>query len=244
MDKPTEPTRETAGPQVGDTEWDQLRKLLLREDEASRGRIELILKSEYDQSWNHYRQLETTRSQYLGFLFAALFALAPILKVISELQVLGDYRYPAAALMGVAYATMTMFVFLVVRRNNDVLKYYFYAMRQIPRIFYGPHYARLMKLLDVNTIPDVAARTFRISRAAERLCLGAVLGLTSAMVALSAVPLLRPQVGWPKYLSFAIAMFTAAAVVILLRRIKRSPRSNRSWRRWAQASGEPGEAAP
>lgn len=199
-------------------QWSRLSKSLSRMSDAERTRVELLLKQEYDQSWNHYRQLETTRTQYLGFLFAALFTLAPVAKSVADARVLSDFRLPIAAVVGAVYAAMAVFVLSVVRRNNEVLRYYDYAMQQIPRVFYGSHYDEVTRLLSLEMTPGLTSRRFRISAAAESLCLGVAVGIPVVMVLLSAVPISIEGVGWPKYLALVISTSTAARVALTLRR--------------------------
>jgi hypothetical protein len=207
---------ERALPMVGDREWGRLIESLHRDDEADRARIELLLKQEFDQAWSHYRQLETARSQHVGFLFAALFALVPVLKAVLDIPYLGDHRFPVATLVGATYAALALFVLFVVRRNNAILAHYEYVMRQVRRVFYGARYDEIGFLLDPRLHPSVVSQPFRISRATERLCLCAAVGVPAGMVILSFAAAFTEEIGWPKYVSLAGAIVTAGVTTAVL----------------------------
>lgn len=123
---------------------------------------------------------------------------------------------------------MSLFTLFVVRRNNAVLEYYGYVLHQVRRVFYGAHYTELNRLLSVGVHPAVIARPFRISDAAEKLCLSTAVCLPLCMTVASIIAAFSGELGWPKYLAVTIALATLITTLMILYRDRRRSRSARS----------------
>ena len=82
------------------------------------GRLAYVM-SEWEQSWVHYRHLESMRGQYLGFFFSAVLGVTAVAGpqlIDDSLRTAGSLAVVATLLAGLQ--TLAAFLYLAVARIN------------------------------------------------------------------------------------------------------------------------------
>jgi hypothetical protein len=99
---------------------------------------EILLSHEFEQAWQHYRQNETLRSQYLGYFFALVLGSAAFGAQTVRSRALSS---PVSLILFEVFlltlALLSCFVYLGVRRAGIALAHYEAAWNAIRDYFYS-----------------------------------------------------------------------------------------------------------
>lgn len=109
-----------------------------------------FLIEEYKTAWSHYRHLERLRNQYLGFLFAAIFAgIGLIPRILLEESM--DFRIQIAFTMTTLTIFLNTTIYFNVKKIGTLLSHYSDVYRIIRLQFYNNRdYLDLKNLFDIR----------------------------------------------------------------------------------------------
>jgi hypothetical protein len=195
---------------------------------------EILLCHEFDQAWDHYRQNENLRSQYLGYFF--------VLAVGSAAFGAQTVRSPTLSsplglvLFGVfllAFALLTGFVYLGVRKSGIALTHYELVWNNIRRHFYSniDQQSEPYKSLSIRSSDHQALRLrwTRMQSSSEIVILFfSALTVISEFLLCTRLFLIHNAI-WPeRLLAVGISTLTAAIPILLLVGLGTSFRKSRN----------------
>lgn len=93
---------------------------------------------EFDQAWQHYRHIETTRNQYLGFFFTAILAsLGLLASILDDVSAVTEPMKALSSLaIGWVLFVLSYFLFTSVLKMGAVLEGYEHIMGTAREYFY------------------------------------------------------------------------------------------------------------
>jgi hypothetical protein len=171
--------------------------------------------SAWDQAWTHYRHLETTRDQYLGFFFTAVLG---VIAIAGPRLADDSFSSPSSlvilATLTVGLEFLTAFLYLAVIRLNSVLAQYLKVIAAFLETFV-PASREVVDLRELANLPVPVRPWAATSRVAENVLR---LGLLGLLVVLGGTLVRAVGVlGWSTTTLYCVAamvagLITAAAV--------------------------------
>ena len=171
--------------------------------QAKKKPIDQHLLREWDQAWDHYRHLESTRSQYLGFFFTVLVASTGL-----AVGLLKDVSSSAQAtvvfgltVLGFIDFLITVGLFTAIKKTGYVLKRYEVIMKTVrQRSGFSSSQELPFDLADMKGYPGAVldSRMFSVQRSAE-VILGVSSFLFVVLLASLAAFLYTPAVSFKQW---------------------------------------------
>jgi hypothetical protein len=143
--------------------------------------------SEYSEAWSHYRHVENSRLQYLGFFFTVTLGSAALaIPILSGGGTSIEERLPGASVFLMIFEAFAFFVFVNLLRFDTVLRHYGDGLTKLR--------ARRAELLGVGqetaeilSFPRAKRVRFRVQNTAETVVLSfMVVAAVLAVAALAA----------------------------------------------------------
>ena len=105
-------------------------------------KAEDLLVEEFKEAWSHYRHVESTRVQYLGFFFTVVFGISGfVIAVLKDLQPSSTSCLPSRLVLGLftlgwLLFMLTILLFASVRKLGLVLRHYEGVIKQVRNMLY------------------------------------------------------------------------------------------------------------
>jgi len=121
---------------------------------------ETLLRDEFGQAWQHFRHLETMRSQYLAFAFTiTLASLAAAITLIANIDEINSVVLLLTAIFVLLYCLILASLYFSVRKIRIALAHYRKLIEDIRHYFY--HRARSDFNYDTEHL-DITGRTYTV----------------------------------------------------------------------------------
>ncbi len=184
---------------------------------------ETLLRDEFGQAWQHFRHLETMRSQYLAFAFTiTLASVAAAIPLIANIEEISSIILLLAAVFILLYCLILGSLYFSVRKIRIALAHYRKIIEDIRRYFY--HRARSDFNYDTEhlnitgrTYTVMGWRLFRLQTTSELILVAflAISGVAEAICAASIFTL--TPTWWQATLTVASLLCVTLVIAAVLR---------------------------
>lgn len=183
---------------------------------------EILLCHEFDQAWDHYRQNENLRSQYLGYFFVLAVGSAAFgAQTVRSHTLSSPLDLVLFGVFLLTFALLTGFVYLGVRKSGIALTHYERVWNIIRKHFYSnvDHQSEPYKSLSIRSSDHHAllSRWTRMQSSSEFIILFfSVLTVISEALLTARLFVIHNAI-WPEgVIAVGMFAFTAAIPILLL----------------------------